>query len=239
MDSVTDDRVLVCRVSPFGNLRIDAYVPLPEAYRSLSRPSSAPDAKAFPLCSFSLNLASMQAPYRALRCISFSSRIFIRSDGDEGARACRDIGSLNYAGSFQDFFEIVLPCVAASSVSFAPPFTAELALSAAPPFPRESSFARMRRGERRSLRSLSTIASEFPSVALLVFPLFSFQCAVVDASFAHSVSAGSLRLPLKTSYRFAASPLPRELPFARMRRGTRGFRVFRPFRIQTNEVFEF
>ena len=43
------DRVLLCRVSPFGNLRINAYVPLPEAYRSLSRPSSAPDAKAFPL----------------------------------------------------------------------------------------------------------------------------------------------------------------------------------------------
>ena len=39
-------------VSPFGNLRIEAYVPLPEAYRSLSRPSSAPDAKAFPLRSF-------------------------------------------------------------------------------------------------------------------------------------------------------------------------------------------
>ena len=56
MDSVTDDRFLFCRVSPFGNLRIDAYVPLPGAYRSLSRPSSAPDAKAFPLRSFSLNL---------------------------------------------------------------------------------------------------------------------------------------------------------------------------------------
>ena len=56
MDSVADDRFLFCRVSPFGNLRIDAYVPLPGAYRSLSRPSSAPDAKAFPLRSFSLNL---------------------------------------------------------------------------------------------------------------------------------------------------------------------------------------
>ena len=43
------DRVLLCRVSPFGNLRIDGYLHLPEAYRSLSRPSSAPDAKAFPL----------------------------------------------------------------------------------------------------------------------------------------------------------------------------------------------
>ena len=51
-DSMHVDRVLLCQVAPFGNLRIDAYVPLPVAYRSLSRPSSAPDAKAFPLRSF-------------------------------------------------------------------------------------------------------------------------------------------------------------------------------------------
>ena len=51
-DSTHADRVLLCRVAPFGNLRINAYVPLPVAYRSLSRPSSAPDAKAFPLRSF-------------------------------------------------------------------------------------------------------------------------------------------------------------------------------------------
>ena len=43
-------------VSPFGNLRIKAHLQLPEAYRSLSRPSSAPDAKAFPLRSFTLDL---------------------------------------------------------------------------------------------------------------------------------------------------------------------------------------
>ena len=36
-------------VSPFGNPRFIAHSQLPEAYRSLSRPSSAPDAKAFPL----------------------------------------------------------------------------------------------------------------------------------------------------------------------------------------------
>ena len=30
----------VCRVAPFGNLRIKPYVPVPAAYRSLSRPSS-------------------------------------------------------------------------------------------------------------------------------------------------------------------------------------------------------
>ena len=41
--------VLLQWVSPFGNLRIMGYLLLPEAYRSLSRPSSAPDAKAFPL----------------------------------------------------------------------------------------------------------------------------------------------------------------------------------------------
>ena len=44
------------RVSPFGHLRIEAYLPLPAAYRSLSRPSSAPSAKAFPLRSCSLDL---------------------------------------------------------------------------------------------------------------------------------------------------------------------------------------
>ena len=55
-DSTQVDRVLLCRVSPFGNLRIDGYLHLPEAYRSLSRPSSAPDAKAFPLRSFQLDL---------------------------------------------------------------------------------------------------------------------------------------------------------------------------------------
>ena len=39
-------------VSPFGNPRIEAYLQLPVAYRSLSRPSSAPNAKAFSLCSY-------------------------------------------------------------------------------------------------------------------------------------------------------------------------------------------
>ena len=49
-------------VSPFGYLRIYAYVQLPEAFRSLSRPSSAPDAKAFPLRSFMLDLSDEGLP---------------------------------------------------------------------------------------------------------------------------------------------------------------------------------
>ena len=51
-DSVCVTEVFPQWVAPFGNPRINAYVPLPEAYRSLSRPSSAPDAKAFPLRSY-------------------------------------------------------------------------------------------------------------------------------------------------------------------------------------------
>ena len=56
-DSVYDDRVLLCRVSPFGNPRIEGCFHLPVAYRRLLRPSSAPSAKAFSLRSFSLELS--------------------------------------------------------------------------------------------------------------------------------------------------------------------------------------
>ena len=56
MNSSHVTAVLPRWVSPFGYLRIIAYLPLPEAFRSLSRPSSAPDAKAFPLRSFKLDL---------------------------------------------------------------------------------------------------------------------------------------------------------------------------------------
>ena len=56
MCSVYVDAGFPHRVSPFGYLRIVAHLQLPEAFRSLSRPSSAPDAKAFPLRSFMLDL---------------------------------------------------------------------------------------------------------------------------------------------------------------------------------------
>ena len=38
------------RVAPFGNLRLNGYLPLAAAYRSLSRPSSPPRAKASFMC---------------------------------------------------------------------------------------------------------------------------------------------------------------------------------------------
>ena len=43
------------QVIPFGNLRIKVYLPLPEAYRSLSRPSSPFSTKASTVCPLKLD----------------------------------------------------------------------------------------------------------------------------------------------------------------------------------------
>ena len=81
------DRVLLCRVSPFGNSGINAYVRLPQTYRSLSRPSSALDAKAFPLRSYQLDLVEAKSiPFgtpsqvflTSFPCFSSSSRTRLR-----------------------------------------------------------------------------------------------------------------------------------------------------------------
>ena len=67
MDSAYVTGVLLRWVSPFGNLRIGAYLRLPAAYRSLSRPSSALSAKAFPLRSLQLDLFVGGSRYTPLR----------------------------------------------------------------------------------------------------------------------------------------------------------------------------
>ena len=46
------------RVSPFGHPGITAHVQLPQAYRSLSRPSSPLDAKASTVCLIAFDLKS-------------------------------------------------------------------------------------------------------------------------------------------------------------------------------------
>ena len=56
MDSRADTRVFPAWVPPFRHLRFFAYVPLPAAFRSLSRLSSAPSAKASALCPYLLDL---------------------------------------------------------------------------------------------------------------------------------------------------------------------------------------
>ena len=45
-----------CRVSPFGHPGITAYVRLPQAFRSLSRPSSPLGAKASAVCLIAFDL---------------------------------------------------------------------------------------------------------------------------------------------------------------------------------------
>ena len=56
-----------------------AYLQLPVAYRSLSRPSSAPDAKAFALCSYLLELLlvlfAFIAEIRLIGCVCFFSTL--------------------------------------------------------------------------------------------------------------------------------------------------------------------
>ena len=56
-----DDRGLLCRVSPFGHLRVTGYLLLTAAFRSLSRPSSALSAKASTLRSFLFDLSALIA----------------------------------------------------------------------------------------------------------------------------------------------------------------------------------
>ena len=53
----------------------NAHLQLPAAYRSLSRPSSAPDAKAFTLRSYSLELLSLSRYSVLLNCLSFSKHL--------------------------------------------------------------------------------------------------------------------------------------------------------------------
>ena len=74
-DSTHADGGLLRRVPPFGNLRVNGYLLLTAAYRSLSRPSSAPDAKAFTLRSYSLELLSLSRYSVLLNCLSFSKHL--------------------------------------------------------------------------------------------------------------------------------------------------------------------
>ena len=69
-----DDWSFSSRVSPFRYLRIDGYLLLPVAFRSLSRLSSALSAKASTLRSFLLDLCSMYS------VTSFLSQLLLEID---------------------------------------------------------------------------------------------------------------------------------------------------------------
>ena len=61
MDSSYGAWRLSMRVSPFGYLRVTACLRLSAAFRSLSRPSSAPSARASTLCSFCLTASTVHS----------------------------------------------------------------------------------------------------------------------------------------------------------------------------------
>ena len=76
MYSLSDHWFFISVVSQFGDLRIEAYLQLPAAYRSLSRPSSAPDAKAFTLCSSLLELLSFAIFAWVSQIICYNEKAF-------------------------------------------------------------------------------------------------------------------------------------------------------------------
>ena len=72
MDWRMDDRGSPCQVSPFRNPRINGYLLLPVAYRSLSRLSSALSAKASTLRPYQLDLMLRMLPIRLTVCFPYS-----------------------------------------------------------------------------------------------------------------------------------------------------------------------
>ena len=64
-------------VSSFRDLRINAYLQLPEAYRSLSRLSSAPSAKAFALRPCSLDLSNVLSEHLVSSWFSLANEDYV------------------------------------------------------------------------------------------------------------------------------------------------------------------
>ena len=64
-------------VPPFGNLRVNGYVLLTAAYRSLSRPSSAPSAKASSRCSLYLTIHCLMRVTSGLHSLLFTRCEFV------------------------------------------------------------------------------------------------------------------------------------------------------------------
>ena len=79
MNSVSNPQLFTARVSPFGYSRVVAYFQLTVTFRRLSRPSSALGAKAFTLCSFSLEQLPcfvLSTFTSSLFCLSFANNCF-------------------------------------------------------------------------------------------------------------------------------------------------------------------
>ena len=78
------------RVSPFGNLRIKACVPLPEAYRSLLRPSSPDDAKAsINCCNWFMQTPTILGVYSTYLQFTYISNFYLKLSKNKSVlRSC-------------------------------------------------------------------------------------------------------------------------------------------------------
>ena len=70
------DRPSTCRVAPFGHLGIYDYLHLPQAFRSLSRPSSPPRAKASTVCPCLLSLPTATCVAGLISLARFSRLLY-------------------------------------------------------------------------------------------------------------------------------------------------------------------
>ena len=104
------------RVSPFGDPRINAYLRLPVAFRSLSRPSSAISAMASTLRSYSLDLLFRPSRLLAPDLLRLSLQL---SSGAAIAREHRNSCPLLSMTAFSDLlaFSLILISVQARKVS--------------------------------------------------------------------------------------------------------------------------
>ena len=112
------------RVAPFGDPRINGYLLLPEAFRSLSRPSSAPDAKAPYRSPPSASLSACDDVSLIPLLLAFHQKTAFFDDGDGGhetlwplLRVVRESWfSLRIMQALQRLTKLLLPCTLPGAV---------------------------------------------------------------------------------------------------------------------------
>ena len=94
-----------CRVSPFRHPRIKAHVQLPAAFRSLSRLSSAPSARASALRPTMLNL--FVSPSLALRLVRAVQKWFLTCPYRRICKACPSCSLVLLAIAFSIYIRVI------------------------------------------------------------------------------------------------------------------------------------
>ena len=95
-----------CRVSPFRHPRINAYVQLPAAFRSLSRLSSAPSARASALRPTMLNLLYLR-PASFAGSLPYSPKWFLTCPYRRICKACPSCSLVLLAIAFSIYIRVI------------------------------------------------------------------------------------------------------------------------------------